>query len=77
MPAPALDLAVHRPAVRALPGPQHRPGRGMEALPNRLELLLGDLARETEFRGAAALPVAYHPLTRHVARFIRDLTTSC
>jgi hypothetical protein len=32
----------------------------MEALSNRLELPLRDLAHETEFRGAAALPVADH-----------------
>src|SRR6202030_3553602 len=36
--------------------------RRMEALPNRLKLLLRDLARETEFRGAAALPVADYSL---------------
>ena len=62
MPPPALDLAVHRQAVRALPGPQPLAGRGMETLPNRLELLFRDLAHETEFRGAAALPLADHPL---------------
>src|SRR5712692_1283335 len=62
MAPPALDLAVHRHTVRALPWPQHLPGRGMEALTNRLELLLCDLAHETEFRGAAPLPVAHHPL---------------
>ena len=63
MPSPALDLAVHRRAVRALPRPQPFSGRGMEALPNGLELRLRDLAHETEFGGAAALPVADHSLT--------------
>ena len=62
MSPPALDLAVHRQAVRALPGPQLLARRGMEALPDGLELVLRDFARETEFRGAAALPVADYPL---------------
>src|ERR1700687_2640763 len=60
MAPPALDLAVHRQAVRPLPGPQHLSGRRMETLPNRLELLLRDLSLETEFRRAAALPVPDH-----------------
>src|SRR6266851_1447348 len=63
MAPPALDRAVRRQAVRALPGPQHLPGRRMEALSNRLELLLRDLVHETKFRGAAALPVPDHSLT--------------
>src|ERR1700674_1244466 len=62
MAPPALDLAVNRQAVCALPGPQLLAGRRMEALPNRFELVLRDLAHETEFRGAAAVPVADHPL---------------
>src|ERR1700680_287636 len=62
MAPPALDLAVHRQAVRALPGTQPLAGHGMEALSNRLELLFLHLADETELRGAAALPVADHVL---------------
>jgi excisionase family DNA binding protein len=64
MSPPALNLAVHRQAVRALPGPQPLAGHGMETLPNRLELLFRDLAHETEFRGATALPV------REAAQFL-------
>src|ERR1700688_3482560 len=73
MAPPALDLAVRRPAVRALPGPQHLPGRGMDALLNSLELLVRDLARETEFRGAAALPVADHPLPLSVVVAVHQM----
>src|SRR5258708_6120467 len=58
----ALDLAVDRQTVRALPWPQRLPGRGLDALANRLKLLLSDLAPETELLGAAAVPVTDHAL---------------
>src|ERR1700682_1832770 len=50
MSAPALELAVRRRPVRAVPWPQTLTGRRMKALANRLELRLRNLARETECR---------------------------
>src|ERR1700722_15229356 len=73
MSPPALDLAVHRQTIRALPWPQRLAGRRMEALPNRLKLLLRDLAPETELLSAAALPVTDHAPAFGVVVAVRQM----